>query len=315
LNQIAEKVEFPQVDSGTAAAAPRAPRLLAASVDYLVLFAVSALLLRRISDDTAILITSSAIFLCYYTLCATALTGGRTIGKMLFRLRVVRSANSNGYLSLPQAFLRYLAFLGLILLLAEAPPIFYRAYEIHADATLLELPIGIALVYFFLNIAVWLTNPAARGLHDFAAGSTVVRYYSSEAEADTSNLQTRLPTTIRRLVIGFAVGTGLLLWLLSTAFHTNEIQTLQSARFVVEARSNLRLVSIQPTAEARLELQLASEARSINPLELRDHVYQTLQELGVKPELMAKVTLRIFWFDGSEPQEELIALVPENPTL
>jgi uncharacterized RDD family membrane protein YckC len=115
------------------------------------------------------------IALVYFGILNSHLGNGQTIGKRLMRIRVVHTSNVT--LSFPRTLLRYSVM---------AAPFFANGLSLPMSRTPIWVTVLIKLVVFGAGGAViylFLFNrPSRRSLHDFAAGSMVLRTESGIAE-------------------------------------------------------------------------------------------------------------------------------------
>lgn len=152
-------------------------RLLADTLDAVVLFAVGALLslpfgglFRRLGERGVFI--GLAVSMVYSGVLQSRFGDGRTVGKRLLGLKVVRLDGS--LMSLDRALVRY-AMMGLLVYQAAA------AYAIaalvpFASVEWLETVLGaIALVLALGCVVVVPFHPLKRGLHDLLAGTIVIR--------------------------------------------------------------------------------------------------------------------------------------------
>ena len=132
----------------------------------------------------AYLVVSSSIFLLY----SIAMHGlcGQTAGKMLTRVRVVDLSEAS--ITMPQAILRdspglvfQLAFIPLALIHLDWWIAFERGDLVDIPRWFLVLGFG-AFLMALVEIATMLTNRKRRALHNFIAGSVVVKLYNHSME-------------------------------------------------------------------------------------------------------------------------------------
>ena len=130
------------------------------------------------------LVASSSIFLLYSILMHGLF--GQTVGKMLTGVRVVDLAEAS--ITMRQAILRdspgllfELAFIPLALIHLDWWIAFQRGDLAEIPRWFLILGFG-ALLMFLVEVATMLTNGKRRALHDFIAGSVVVKIYNQPME-------------------------------------------------------------------------------------------------------------------------------------
>ena len=155
------------------------PRFWAGFIDGILLipfdWAMGVVWSRGLSGVTAILWFFVSYF--FFSIYVVAMHGrfGQTFGKMITGVTVLRDDNEES-ISYQQAFLRespYIAilFLGWIAisyyLVTKSGLVQYQKFE--------QLLGYVGLLWFFLEIVTMLFNNKRRALHDFIAGTVVVR--------------------------------------------------------------------------------------------------------------------------------------------
>ena len=147
-------------------------RLLAAALDYILvsgLFIALSQLTPLAFPDGLLSVLSGGI---YFTLAHSWVGKGQTIGKSLLGLKVIargetsESAKGPQVISLARSLLRYLSSFGCLILLAELPPLAYRANAWVASSWKLEFHMLLAFSWFFALCLSTLLDPLHRGLHD-----------------------------------------------------------------------------------------------------------------------------------------------------
>ena len=145
-----------------------APRLLAGFVDGLVLWPLGLILL--IFPESGLTNTLSIlgieIIWAAYTVIMHA-KYGQTLGKMVCKVRVVDAKTSDA-LSFGQATVREIPWIAL-----SALSYFYHLFT--NSLTALELLSWLPLGWLAIEVITMLTNEKRRALHDFLAGTMVVR--------------------------------------------------------------------------------------------------------------------------------------------
>jgi uncharacterized RDD family membrane protein YckC len=156
------------------------PRFCAAIIDGLILLPVG-FLLDAAAEASLPLVAYTALLLDQAVMFAYSIylhgTYGQTIGKWLMKVKVL-SVDENR-LTMKQAFLRDSIGLSLavVYLIYAIPPVFSgvspRSREFGESIPTLIWSVG--LLTTALEVITMLTNAKRRALHDFIAGSVVVR--------------------------------------------------------------------------------------------------------------------------------------------
>jgi uncharacterized RDD family membrane protein YckC len=180
----------------------------------------------------------AAIGVAYFGFCGSHLTGGRTLGKRLMNIAVVRRDGTN--LPLPAAFAR-----ATLLIL----PMLFNGWDVSDSmvfeilATIAVFGLGAAIVYlFFFN------RRTRQGLHDLAVNSVVVR-------AEPAQL---VDATVWRphfivLAVLFALGAGGI-WLMSTLVEKAvNLPALEKAQKNIAALKGSESVSVMDSVTAASE--------------------------------------------------------------
>jgi uncharacterized RDD family membrane protein YckC len=147
------------------------PRLLAGFVDALVIWPVTAAITFFTADGLSS-IASAALFLlgeiawAAYTIIMHA-KYGQTFGKMICKVRVVDVKTSDA-LSIGQAITREIPWIALSVLASGY-------YFFSASYTALEFLSWLPLAWLAVEVVTMLTNEKRRALHDFIAGTMVIR--------------------------------------------------------------------------------------------------------------------------------------------
>lgn len=165
------------------------PRFAAALIDGLILLPVS-LLLGWVYKSGLPAVVFAALILDYVSAFTYSITlhglYGQTIGKWIMKGQVLNIDESR--LSMRQAFLRDSLPISIsaVYLLFSIGPIFSgispdsREFKQHIPAVILN----VGLVVLVLELLTMLTNSKRRSLHDFIAGSVVVRRSNSTVKSD-----------------------------------------------------------------------------------------------------------------------------------
>jgi uncharacterized RDD family membrane protein YckC len=165
------------------------PRFAAAIIDGLVLLPVS-ILLGFVYKSGLPVVVYAALILDYVVFFAYSISlhgyYGQTIGKWVMKVQVVNIDETR--LTMRQAFLRDSIgiSLALVYLLFAINPVFSgvspdsRDFKAHIPSVILN----VGLLVLILELVTMLTNAKRRSLHDFIAGSVVVRRSNSTFEKD-----------------------------------------------------------------------------------------------------------------------------------
>lgn len=225
------------------------PRFLAMLVDYLLIFSLLMLFGKFLPNPDLQWQLAFILGAIYFSACHSKFFGGYTLGKRAFGLRVI-DIPTQGPLCFGQAFFRYFFTYGLIILLSELPPVYFRNHRIEAAPGWLEFNMLLALCYFgFLILSVLLSN-SRRGFHDQLSGSMVLRNEETSAGiAEDSKRYVKLAgAAVLSAVISYFV------WHQGIPRDRTE-RLIFSKRYVLEHDLNLRFLRIQ-IANKQLEIQM-----------------------------------------------------------
>jgi uncharacterized RDD family membrane protein YckC len=179
-------------------------RLAADALDAVVLFAVGWMLslpLRATFErlgERAVFV-GLAISMAYTGILQSRFGGGRTLGKKLLGLRVVRLDGT--LMSLDRSLVRY-ALMGLLVYqgaVAYALVGLLRFLDVTSVQTVVS---GVATVLFLGCVVVVPFHPLKRGLHDLLAGTIVIRGGIPDPVFIAARTS---PRNDRRIVVGAAV--------------------------------------------------------------------------------------------------------------
>jgi len=287
--------------SSTVEIATLPSRLLAAGLDYVVSVAIFVLLNHLNPTPDLSFLFSLLGGLLYFGVVHSQITRGQSLGKRAFGLRVVR-VNGPIFLRPAEACLRYLFTMGLIILVAELPPIFFRAGSVVAGPTLLEAHMLLVMLYFFLDVWLWISSPAHRSLHDRLSGSLVLRGEAIPTRADIElilkqtvlhpNLLSRLSRTYIALPICFAA--ALFFWSLGFS-SSQELKNIAAHRYELEHNFPIRILSL-----SRRDASISLEALLLDPLlwkskEFASNFARALQSKGGLTDPALR-TLQCTWY-------------------
>lgn len=231
-----------------------ASRALAVFVDYIVLMAVCLGMHSFLGFSDSIWVAAFFLGLIYFSIGNSFITSGQTIGKKAFGLRVVSTSSLEQvrYIHLKESFIRYLSSYGLLILLAELPPIVFRYFAVAAPVYQLEFPMLIAVSYFLANVGYLLFHPIQSSIHDSVSRSMVLRIEDvsrvpSDAEfrlqqGNTSFFSFQKPRY--GVIIGILLAS--VLWALSLSYSDKESLIL-SKRFTLEHALDIRLLEVSET--------------------------------------------------------------------
>jgi uncharacterized RDD family membrane protein YckC len=152
-------------------------RLAADALDAVVLFVVGWLLslpLRAVFEQLGerAVFVGLAISMAYTGILQSRFGGGRTLGKKLLGLRVVRLDGS--LMSLDRSLVRY-ALMGLLVYQGAVAYALVGLLPFLALASVQTVVGGVASVLFLGCVVVVPFHPLKRGLHDLLAGTIVIR--------------------------------------------------------------------------------------------------------------------------------------------
>ncbi len=280
-------------------------RILAALIDYLFVSVLFVLFSRVMPNPDYAFIPGLLSGLIYFTVVHSELARGQSLGKRLFGLRVVKRNDSRLFLSQIEAAARYLGFIGIVLLVREAPPVYFRKFGVVGDPGLLDLPMLLALVYLFGNFVCLALDPLHRSLHDRIAGSVVLRGETDDAALVSrfrSMLDGRESSRLRSPVVLSATGAliGAALWVLGLGSDP-EITAISTRRYKLEHELPFRLVSL---SASRDQIELEGLAISDRPLpQLAEEIARFLKNEGVIGHNRPKLHL-VFYEDPAHLPED-----------
>jgi uncharacterized RDD family membrane protein YckC len=179
-------------------------RLAADALDAVVLFAVGWMLslpLRTVFErlgERAVFV-GLAISMAYTGLLQSRFGGGRTLGKKLLGLRVVRLDGT--LMSLDRSLVRY-ALMGLLVYQGAVAYALVGLLRFLDFASVQMVVSGVATVLFLGCVVVVPFHPLKRGLHDLLAGTIVIRGGMPDPVFIAARTSAR---NDRRIVVGAAV--------------------------------------------------------------------------------------------------------------
>jgi len=152
------------------------PRFLAGILDGLVLMAVFALPtfgFAAVIDDLVLtwyydLIFDLLVYVYYVIMHAKY---GQTLGKMAMRVKVVRNSDE-GAIGFRRAFMRDLVPIALILVTFVAN---IAVISFDLNYTKIDFVMNISTLWLLAEIITMLTNAKRRAVHDYMAGTVVIR--------------------------------------------------------------------------------------------------------------------------------------------
>lgn len=217
-----------------------ASRLLAAFVDYLVIWIISMPFYSLdIAYDNKFLI-SLLVGGLYYSIGNSKITTGATLGKRAFGLRV-RSVVARDSITVWQSALRYLASFGILILLESVPKQYLLTSSVVSSALFLELNMGIAMAYFLANIAMLPARKDRRLFHDLICGTEVYRI--AELNQENQNIE---PAEIKSLYILPILAALLAVSLWSYSLPKGEmLKSIFRYKYVMEKQFSLREINFQ----------------------------------------------------------------------
>lgn len=146
-------------------------RILAFIVDSFILYVVGRIVGAVFFDRLSMLgqwgrAFGFCIALVYFVSLESRVGGGQTLGKRLFRLRVVNA--QGGLITWKRATIRYMICAIPFFLVGPRYTMNYITFGVSALITFIELGVGGALLYLLIF------NRTGQGLHDVAVGTYVV---------------------------------------------------------------------------------------------------------------------------------------------
>lgn len=280
-------------------------RLLAVLLDYLFVTGLFLVLSQLLGEWAAFLIG-----LLYFTVFHGPAGSGRTLGKRAFHLRVVRLDGSQ--LGYGRAAARYMAAIGVVVLLTEIPPAIFRRNGVIAEPALLELHTLPVLAYMFANALRVIFDPAHRGLHDLLCRTVVV---STRSDTDAANpdvtrisrelaaLRMPLPLAIAIPLLGGSIGG--IMWALSVS-QPPALRALMSARYIIEREAQIEIVGVsEEGTEGVIEGLDAAPAGASPDLAVRARVVADLVAAqGAAAAGWTSIRLRLHRRPGTGPSTE-----------
>ena len=130
-----------------------------------------------------------ALVALYYTILHSSRGGGKTLGKRLTGI-AVRDLSGNK-LSAQRSFIRFVVFF--LPLYAMFPELPWRMQQTNTGRTVEVLALIPGLIVFLLAI---INRPSGRTLHDYAAGTVVVRRFSPGGTVDGKPGRITIATTV-----------------------------------------------------------------------------------------------------------------------
>lgn len=155
-------------------------RLYAGIIDGVFIYAISYVLLRLISEGINNYTFVFFTFLPFLYSIGMHSYNGQTFGKMAVGVQVTNSKNESS-ITYIQALLRDLVpiicLTALVIMSLNAPEVeTLEDMEIHKDFFFMLSVLGVTrTIWFILEFATMLLNKKRRALHDYIAGTVVVR--------------------------------------------------------------------------------------------------------------------------------------------
>lgn len=152
------------------------PRFFAPAIDMVILWPIIGVMgvvgdvaeknpeILRLSPKVLLAISIASFLIQHLYVVFMHGKKGQTVGKMVSRVKVVRF-DTEGEISLKTAFIR------------ESIPILFLLplFFVEAGSVNLTWLFGVSGGWFFLEVVTMLTNDKRRALHDFIAGTVVIR--------------------------------------------------------------------------------------------------------------------------------------------
>ena len=259
MTNLAETINLPpSVPAAPLPVASMPGRALAALVDYVVIISTGTALRGFFPTYNYEFLFDFLIGALYFSIGNSALVNGRTLGKRVFGVSVISrssSTNQTSYLSMRSAFVRYFFSIGVLILGAELPPLYFRHFAVVAAPYLLELNMLGVLAYFLANVMHMALDPEHLALHDRLLNSIVVRNTgernSSEKKAAANSLSSYSMTSsgLHRIGIGLGLALALAFWSFGIS-GKNAATTAETHRFLLEHEFPIRITQIRSTVTA-----------------------------------------------------------------
>ena len=238
MTNTAEKIEEePEVKLVQAAGVP--PRFLSAIIDYFVINAVGALFSKLSFLSEGAFILTFLVSALYFSVGDSSFLQGQTLGRRVMSLRVIPYGRQQKYLGFLSAFWRFFFCYGIIILLAEVPPIYFRQNAVVASSYFLEVHMLAVMVYFSLNTMFLVFGSNYQAIHDRIAGSIVIRG-SIEDDAFIAPLRGRIPHVTILLAGSFV---GIFLWAMGIN-NDGLAGAIQEHRYEIENQMPVRISSV-----------------------------------------------------------------------
>lgn len=178
------------------------PRFFAPNIDSLILLPLvsgSHLLLLYLELPSAIIILLTAVMLSAYPLYTIYFHGkyGQTVGKMACKVKVVR-ATTEEQISFARAFVRdsFPLLFSLPLLISTPNIMILTPEEEHEFFITKSWLFLIPMIWFWAEVITMLTNDKRRAIHDFIAGTVVVRTNIMEETGEAQEKQAAKPDSV-----------------------------------------------------------------------------------------------------------------------
>lgn len=241
---------------------PFSSRILAAIMDFSVCYAAFWGLAKLIDlpDDPIFLWLALAGL--YYTIGNSAITRGRTLGKLFFGLQVLSASDNNIFLSLGRAFLRFFFMLGILVLGDISLESLYRYYVVTGPLYLLTFHKFLLYLLFFSGVSLFFFHPRRRTVHDFIAGSVVVRPSVAKSGKMVEGRFDGLRVIFSVLV---ALVLSLVGWL-GSIDPDPDTSNIRRIRYRLESTFPLRIVEVAKTKDHVVIFALDLEADSADSL-------------------------------------------------
>ncbi len=276
-------------------------RALAAFIDYLLLFALMQIIsIPGLSLDWQFL---SFFFVggIYFSIGNSVVTGGQTLGKRVFGLRV------EPYLSLSKSFLRYFFTYGILILVSELPTVLFRQSGTIAPSTTLEFHMLLTLCYFFANVGQTVFSRTHMSLHDMLAGTIVMQDPCGIYQVNLNQAKQKLHGAIIGVIIGS------ILWTVGIQ-QPEIIETVKQHRFALEKNFPVRFLQAKQTEKGVSIMLLLTESNDEESfIQLTDELsFKIATYLKDTEIFMDKVNLQLN-FNFFYPKDDTLPEGQENP--
>ena len=261
-----------------------ASRALAAFVDYLLLMALLMFFSGYLFGFDYEFLWSFLLGAGYFSLGNSEITGGQTLGKRAFGLRLVGQA---GPISVPRSFARFVCSHGLPILLTGIPPLILRESEVVASASITDLPMLFVLVYTIWNLSSIFVSRLNLAKHDEFCNTVVLRIdgrsQASSVDYSVDQTSTSLSRTASYIPLLLALLLGGTAWLYSV-FQPQSIEPIHRHRYQLERQFSIRILSLSNPVDGIVMHLAALDAKQSDLAGLTERLARHLLKKNLLPQ-------------------------------